>query len=953
MTALPEEAPSAQLIEKATSGDPSALDSLVQRYYRTVFSIGYARLRDWELAEELAQEVFLRATLHLSSLRDRALFGPWLVRIARNTAEDWARQGASRARTVTWIPLDNLPAEPPDTRHPSVRDLRARRDEERLLAEALARLSPELREVVLLHFSEGLTKSAIARRLDLHPSSVARQLDRALLQLREDLGPRLERTVRAAAAPARGAARTSAALLALFTLSEATRQAAAAATAPAVGLAAAAGGRSAETQAAQSAPAAAGFLARLLALLGGGGGSAFKGATLAATAAATLAGGSFLAVRAFSPAPVDEERFPLAADVTLLKAPPPMPARRAPMVYLAATTPARPEDQPAADAFHSLLRFHLNGAPADSLPLNIVAYHYMHSIHRRTDGPARPGGLGRDQSLRDARSFDADFYLGTAVASGRETVSLELEFLDLRISRTAASTTVTTHREFPRLLEEAVRASARFCGLSDQEIAAAAMTDGLPSPATWDFLRLKDGEPGTAAWKKALAADPSCRSLYSLAAEKAESLSLINEGLARWPDDPRLFRSKADILRKRHRYEPAALFCSELNRRYPDSQNYTTLLLENLISLYPARPEPSSPPEAYQAGVEAMNNVARRYPSNFGTRWDTAYGCDSLGMLVRGCRRCATTETAPTEAQARLAQELGHRAREEVDAARAIRPDLPALLRAVIIFHSRSGHTDVRWQKAMLEELARLDPSDVEGAVAAAESHGIWGTSDGGFIELLEEAAARHRSRPKALARIAHVIGTELSDRMREGMMTPEAVYRDRNRLSDLYVDCTERALDGGVQVEKWMAGMLREIYRKRHGEGRVNELVESGKHWALTGGGAKAAHDGQDYERCLRLALLSLPKAPTPDAREQMRYYVVKSLWKLNRLDEALKEARAGISEFPERQTFHYMFARVALDRGGPLEEAYERAKRAVDISTTNTGANAVYESLRRRLGR
>lgn len=46
-------------------------------------------------------------------------------------------------------------------------------------------------------------------------------------------------------------------------------------------------------------------------------------------------------------------------------------------------------------------------------------------------------------------------------------------------------------------------------------------------------------------------------------------------------------------------------------------------------------------------------------------------------------------------------------------------------------------------------------------------------------------------------------------------------------------------------------------------------------------------------------------------------------------------------------------MFARVALDRGGPLEEAYERAKRAVDISTTNTGANAVYESLRRRLGR
>lgn len=81
------------LIEAVRAGDQSKFEALLERHFRLVYLIALARLRSPEIAEDLAQEVFLRAYLHLGELAEPAQFGPWVARVARNLAIDWLRRG--------------------------------------------------------------------------------------------------------------------------------------------------------------------------------------------------------------------------------------------------------------------------------------------------------------------------------------------------------------------------------------------------------------------------------------------------------------------------------------------------------------------------------------------------------------------------------------------------------------------------------------------------------------------------------------------------------------------------------------------------------------------------------------------------------------------------------------------------------------------------------------------
>ena len=74
-----------------------------------------------------------------------------------------------------------------DPKSESVRDRLARDQEVQRLQAAMYRLPADLREVVLLHYVEGLNKSEIGRLLGVHDSSVGRQIDKALRLLREEM----------------------------------------------------------------------------------------------------------------------------------------------------------------------------------------------------------------------------------------------------------------------------------------------------------------------------------------------------------------------------------------------------------------------------------------------------------------------------------------------------------------------------------------------------------------------------------------------------------------------------------------------------------------------------------------------------------------------------------------------------------------------------------------------
>lgn len=222
--------PDETLVEAARAGDPGAFEQLVQRHFTMVYALAYARCGSRETAEDLAQEVFLRAFLHLGKLQQPRYFGTWLGRITRNLAADWQK---SSQRASTLLPTVSLPASDSSIKDTTVSEIREQLDDqtrERLVQEAIAKLPIEQREMVMLHYAEGWSYKEIAERLEKDPTTVSRNLRRALDQIRSLVG---ESAVSIRPSP-RGASRTVAVIGAVGLMSVEAKAALAASTEGAV-----------------------------------------------------------------------------------------------------------------------------------------------------------------------------------------------------------------------------------------------------------------------------------------------------------------------------------------------------------------------------------------------------------------------------------------------------------------------------------------------------------------------------------------------------------------------------------------------------------------------------------------------------------------------------------------------------------------------------------------------
>jgi RNA polymerase sigma-70 factor (ECF subfamily) len=165
------EHPDAAAVRAVLAGDREAFTALYQRYTRMVHGILLARVPRDEVAD-LVQDVFIAAVQKLRGLRDPALFGPWLARIARNRATDFHRR-ARESEEVAELPVAPTP--------------RA----EALEALAAVRSLPEAyREVLILRLVEGMTGPEIAERTGLTPGSVRVNLHRGMKLLKEKMGGR-------------------------------------------------------------------------------------------------------------------------------------------------------------------------------------------------------------------------------------------------------------------------------------------------------------------------------------------------------------------------------------------------------------------------------------------------------------------------------------------------------------------------------------------------------------------------------------------------------------------------------------------------------------------------------------------------------------------------------------------------------------------------------------------
>lgn len=187
------EADDRELVTLALEGREDAYRELLRRFRRPIFSLIYRMVRDQELAEDLAQESFVKAFNNLDSYNPKYKFSSWLFKIANNHAIDHLRRTRLDTVSIHGSPHASGPDEIEQTR--IVLESTAENPEEEVAArelgayieEAIADLRPEYRTAIILRHIEGRSYEEIAEVMDIPIGTVKTFIHRARGELREAL----------------------------------------------------------------------------------------------------------------------------------------------------------------------------------------------------------------------------------------------------------------------------------------------------------------------------------------------------------------------------------------------------------------------------------------------------------------------------------------------------------------------------------------------------------------------------------------------------------------------------------------------------------------------------------------------------------------------------------------------------------------------------------------------
>ncbi|HEV8455489.1 MAG TPA: sigma-70 family RNA polymerase sigma factor [Gemmatimonadales bacterium] len=181
------------VVLRARSGQEAAYRELIRRYERPVFALLFRMVRDRELAEDLAQETFVKALNAIDSYRPEFKFSSWIFKIGNNAAIDHLRR-----RELDTLSLDGSPhAETPEAMQATALQIGARQESPLDIVEAkelggaieaaIGSLRPEYRSCILLRHVEGRAYEEIAEILNLPLGTVKTYIHRARNELRQSL----------------------------------------------------------------------------------------------------------------------------------------------------------------------------------------------------------------------------------------------------------------------------------------------------------------------------------------------------------------------------------------------------------------------------------------------------------------------------------------------------------------------------------------------------------------------------------------------------------------------------------------------------------------------------------------------------------------------------------------------------------------------------------------------
>jgi RNA polymerase sigma-70 factor (ECF subfamily) len=179
----------AELAREALAGSEAASRALVGRYATPAVNFVFRLVHDRALAEDLSQEGFLRVFQRLHTYDPERKFSSWFFQVLRNVTIDYLRVNRLATSSLDEFTDAGFESVVADRTSASPEHLAGQGELAGALEEALKRIRPEYREVVVLRYQEGLTHPEIAEILGLPSGTVKTYLHRARKELAERLKP--------------------------------------------------------------------------------------------------------------------------------------------------------------------------------------------------------------------------------------------------------------------------------------------------------------------------------------------------------------------------------------------------------------------------------------------------------------------------------------------------------------------------------------------------------------------------------------------------------------------------------------------------------------------------------------------------------------------------------------------------------------------------------------------
>ena len=178
-----EEVSNSELVKKSQLGDKSAFEELVKRHQDLVFSLSFKLTGNRELANDVAQEAFIRAWKAIEKFRGDSTFGTWIYRITVNTA--WTLRKKAKKHYSLNIEDTQEPVVIDEKKDPELVAINT--DLSVVLRKALNQIPLEQRIIVELKNIEGRSHKEIADYLDISVTAAKVRLHRAHQKLRNIL----------------------------------------------------------------------------------------------------------------------------------------------------------------------------------------------------------------------------------------------------------------------------------------------------------------------------------------------------------------------------------------------------------------------------------------------------------------------------------------------------------------------------------------------------------------------------------------------------------------------------------------------------------------------------------------------------------------------------------------------------------------------------------------------